>query len=709
MRNIVSASALVVLLLIVSAAAGPSSGTPADSPDSGPTVDISDRSADVVIETLGQGQVAEVLRLAGAWGIEATFSDEASGIVTLDSSAADDYFVGMLESLPGVTSISSEKKVRASFVPDDSYVDFQWGLDTINAYEAWDITRGEHEVVVAVLDTGIDWNHPDIAANIWNDSDGYHGFNFIDDNNLPMDDNINAYDESGTWLPNQYTYHGTHVAGVVGAVINNAIGVAGMAQVRLMAVKVMNDSGEGTDAMVASGIYYAVQNNAQIITMSLGVDGASTSLRNAVDYASREGCVMVAAAGNSGSSYVSYPAAYPQVIAVGATDSTDRLASFSNYGLNLDVMAPGVSIYSTQGGGANYQYLSGTSTAAPYVAGTAALMLSINPALTPVDIGDFLNSSARDISRTGYDTMTGWGIVDAFGAVESVAEPTVTFTEYPEYAPLNSTISITWMVSGGDPGTIQSTYLRWGLTETSLTDMSGTFTGTTWQLFTYDGVKSPDQNGTLYIRGYAVVDGMTYESDLLALPVHEPVEDNVFLQFLKDVQDFIFNDLGVYNFLLLLGAIIAIPAIAIALRPKRRRTVVRTMEATPQTYAQPPAAQPYVPPPPPPPRFEAYIDLVGQEIMPPAIKVVEGTKVVWVNRNWAPPPGISIRSGRFDEAGEHPDGVFQSGMLIAPGDYWSATFHRPGVYEYYLTGIWKRAKIVVEPYSPGKDYVATAA
>ncbi len=707
MRNIVLASALAVLLVITSAAAMPSSVLPSDAPAPGPTVDISDPAASVVVEVDGQERVDEVLDLASSWGIGATFSDGLSGIVTLESSAADDSFLDLLEQTPGVKSISSEKKVRASFLPDDDYANLQWALDTINAYEAWDITRGEHEVVVAVLDTGIDWTHPDIAANIWNDSDGYHGYNFIDDNNIPMDDNINSYDDSGNWLPNQYTYHGTHVAGVVGAVINNAIGVAGMAQVRLMAVKVMNDSGEGTDAMVASGIYYAVDNNAQIITMSLGVDGASASLRNAVDFASSRGRVMVAAAGNSGTDQISYPAAYPQVIAVGATDNADRLASFSNYGLNLDIMAPGVSIYSTQGGGSSYQYLSGTSTAAPYIAGTAALMLSINPALTPVDIGDFLNSTARDISRTGYDTMTGWGIVDAFSAVESVAAPTVTLTEYPEYAPLNSTISITWMVSGGDPGTIQSTYLRWGLTPTSLTETSESFTGTTWQVFTYEGILSPDENGTLYIRGFAIVDGITYESDLLALPVHERVEDNMFLQFLRDVQDFIFNDLGVFNFLLLLGAIIVIPAIAIALRPKRRRTVVRTIEATPM-YTQPPAA-PYVPPPPPPPRFEAYIDLVGQEIMPPAIKVVEGTKVVWVNRSWAPPPGISIRSGKLDESGEHPDGVFQSGMLIAPGDYWSATFHRPGVYDYYLTGIWKKAKIVVEPYSPGKEYVATAA
>jgi hypothetical protein len=95
--------------------------------------------------------------------------------------------------------------------------------------------------------------------------------------------------------------------------------------------------------------------------------------------------------------------------------------------------------------------------------------------------------------------------------------------------------------------------------------------------------------------------------------------------------------------------------------------------------------------------------------MPPVLKVVEGTKVVWVNRAWAPPPGIAIRSGKVDQAGEHPDGMFQSGLLIAPGDYWSATFHRVGEYEYYLTGIWKTARIIVEPYSPGVTYRAQAS
>ena len=191
---------------------------------------------------------------------------------------------------------------------------------------------------------------------------------------------------------------------------------------------------------------------------------------------------------------------------MGATDSSDRRASFSNFGTDLDLMAPGVQIYSAQGD-FGYQYLSGTSTAAPHVAGVAAIMVSINPALTAAEVGEVLNETARDISRTGYDTSTGWGVVNAFEAIEEVASPTLTFTEYPEYAKPNSTYSVTWMVSGGNPGVISSTYLAWGESPTSLTHISDSFTGTTWALFTVDDLPTLEANGTMYLQAYAVVDG----------------------------------------------------------------------------------------------------------------------------------------------------------------------------------------------------------
>jgi len=108
------------------------------------------------------------------------------------------------------------------------------------------------------------------------------------------------------------------------------------------------------------------------------------------------------------------------------------------------------------------------------------------------------------------------------------------------------------------------------------------------------------------------------------------------------------------------------------------------------------------PPPPPPPRFESYVDIVGDRAVPAVLKILEGTKVVWVNRTWAPPPGVAIRSGKVDESGERPDSLFGSGLLVAPGDYWSVTFHRAGTYDYYLTGVWKMAKVVVERYDGPK-------
>ena len=702
MRSHVTVSLLTILSMVLASPvlAGAIVADESSMTDSS-VLAITNPSANIVVEASDSSSFHALEDLVVSTGLEVVYSDEHSWIMTL-AAGVDNSALREISQQSGIESVSSEQRARLLFTPDDPSSSLQWGLDVVNAYEAWDISRGSHDVIVAVLDTGIDWTHPDIAANMWTDADGYYGYNFISDNRLPMDDNINSYDDDGNWIANIYTYHGTHVAGVVGAVINNGIGVAGMANVRMMAVKVMNDSGEGTDATVASGIRWAVDNGAHIVTMSLGVDGPSTILENAINYATIRGVLTVAASGNSGSSYVSYPAAYDPVIAVGAVDSTRSHASFSNYGTGLDISAPGVQIYSTMGGG-SYQSLSGTSTAAPYVAGIAGLMLSVNPALTAEDIGTVINSTAADISRAGYDTLTGWGIVDAFGAVEQIAAPTVTITDYPEFAEPNSTFSVSWLVSGGNPGTIQQTYLAWGETSASLTETSADFSGTTWARFTVDDIEAPGYNVTLYFRAYANVDGTVYQSNLLEIPVHEAEPEGLFAQFLKEVQNFIFNDLGVYNFILLMAVLIAIPAIALAARSRRRSLAARTTfrPAQVQTYhAAPPTQQLAPPPPPPPPRFEAYVDLLGQEVMPAVIRIVEGTKVVWVNRSWAPPPGIAVRSGKLDQTGEHPDALFQSGLLIAPGDYWSVTFHKVGTYDYYLTAIWKSARIIVEPYKP---------
>jgi subtilisin family serine protease len=677
---------------------------------------LADPSANLVVEASDSHSLGSVLDLVQRRGLDVTFCSFETGIMSVDPGDDAEELALEISSVDGVVSVSSELKARTTLTPDDPGISYQWALNTVDAYDAWDVSVGTHDVVVAVLDTGIDWNHPDLAANMWTNADGYHGYNIVDDNWFPMDDNIHGYDDSGDWVANLYTYHGTHVAGIVGAVTNNAVGMAGLAQVRLMAVKVMNESGEGTDAMVASGIRWAVDHGADLITMSLGVEGTSMTLSNSVTYARSRGVVMVAAAGNDGTSVVSYPAAYPEVIAVGATDDTNRRASFSNYGSNLDLVAPGVMIYSTQGG-SGYQYLSGTSAAAPHVAGVAAVMLSVAPALEPDEVSSIMNQTATDISQPSYDPTTGWGIVNMFRAVESVSAPTVTITEYPEFVEPNATYSISWMVSGGDPGVIESTTLFWGTSPTAIDTATTVFSGTTWAVFTVEALPSLPGNGTLYLRAVATVDGGDYESEVLEIPVHEALPDNMLMQFIKDVQDFIFNDLGLINFLLIMVILIAIPIIIVAARPKRKR--VRTVSTPPPAASAPPSrssldqyslargSAQMPPPPPPPPRFESYVDIVGDRVVPPVLRIVEGTKVVWVNRTWAPPPGVAVRSGLLDSSGEHPDSLFGSGLLVAPGDYWSVTFHRAGTYDYYLTGMWKAAKVVVEKFSGAKPVTST--
>ena len=706
MRGSAPYSMFLVTTLLLSFSALPTAASPSDDGAAiHAPVHLETGVGTLTVETSTPDAFRSVLAAAAGSGCAVTFTSEPTGILSIDAgtdAAAVALSISMIE---GVVSVSSSSKARVSLTPDDSSVDDQWSLSHIDAFEAWDITLGTEDIVVAVLDTGIDWNHQDLADNMWSNDDGYHGYNFISDNWYPMDDNVDGYDNNGDFVEDVYTYHGTHVAGVVGAVTDNGEGMAGLAQVRLMAVKVMNESGEGTDATVSAGLRWATDNGADVVVMSLGVEGISLTLQNAVNYASSRGVVMVAASGNSGESTISYPAAFPPVISVGATTTMDRRADFSNYGTGLDLMAPGVNIYSTQGGG-SYQLLSGTSTAAPHVAGVAALMLSINPALSPEDLGAALNETATDIGTTGYDTVNGWGLVNAFGAVESVSDPTVTITSFPETVDPNSTFSVTWVVSGGEPGIIGGTYLAWGSSPGELDEMSATLTGTTWATFTVDDIESLPANGTMYLRAFAEVDGADYSSEIVEVSVTEAPAENFLMQFFEQVRDFIVDDLGIELFIVILAIFIILVIIAAVVVSSRRRAAAAAARARQQhlqTLSNLQGVQgshQLPPPPPPPPRFEAYVDITNMGPVPPTVRVVEGTKVVWVNRTWAPPPGVAVRSGTFGNGQERHDGVFQSGNLIAPGDYWSCTFHKAGEYQYYVTTIWKVGRVIVEVYKP---------
>jgi subtilisin len=322
-----------------------------------------------------------------------------------------------------------------------------WGVDRIDAEKVWggaedatDVGSGRNAgdgIKVAIIDTGIDWNHPDLAANYKG------GYDFANDDADPMDDNG----------------HGTHVAGIVAASDNNngVIGVAPKAY--LYAVKVLNSSGSGTEDDIAAGIQWCIDNGIQIISMSLGYRYYSLPwwpqpllVKQACDAAYNSGLLVVAAAGNDGSrsvrDTVGYPARYDSVIAVGATDSSDKRPYWSSTGPAVELAAPGVSINSTYWDD-TYATMSGTSMACPMVTGTAALVWRAYPSYTNVQVRERLKNTAKDLdlSKPQPDWQFGFGLVDAEAAAGATppadTPPTVSVTSPANGSFVSGTINIT--------------------------------------------------------------------------------------------------------------------------------------------------------------------------------------------------------------------------------------------------------------------------
>jgi thermitase len=313
-----------------------------------------------------------------------------------------------------------------SKTPNDSYWSSQWGMTKIEAPAAWDITTGSDSVTIAIVDTGVDLFHPDLSGKL------VSGYDFVNDDSDPQDD----------------YGHGTHVAGIAAAKTNNSAGVAGLSWgAKIMPVKAMNDYGTGEYADIGNGIIYAANNGADIINLSLSGPASSSVLEEAVEYAHDLGCVVVAATGNNNSS-VGYPASYPEVIAVAATDSNDQRASFSNYGPEVDVAAPGVGIRSTYWwGGSTYGWLSGTSQATPHAAGLAALIWSVSPGLNNTQVESIIKQTADDLGAAGRDNHYGFGRINARRALEATApslitSPSMGFLADPATDPFSQTLRI---------------------------------------------------------------------------------------------------------------------------------------------------------------------------------------------------------------------------------------------------------------------------
>jgi len=435
----------------------------------------------------------------------------------------------------------------ATYTPNDQYfVDDgnyrpdggpdQFGCFIMRCQEGWDITRGSPYVKIAILDSGVDIDHPDLFENIWVnpgediDRDGIpydlDDLNGVDDDGNGYIDDLNGYDFVGgqkglmvgdlpvtseDWNPDVHYYgddgwgvpdpsvgdgldmfgtpggflfpadmgvgHGTHTAGIAGAVMDNNLYFAGAGgHCKIMVIRAITPEGTGNESDIASGIAYAADNGANVLSLSLGDLGFGASppqaLVEAIEYAYRRGVTIVAAAGNNGNRGISFPASSPYTLAVGSCNSRRQRSSFSQYGSGLDVLAPGgeanltsgvyseviwstwvASIAEARDSGlvAGEHYIkgeAGTSMACPYVSGLAGLILSLNPTLPPDSVYNIIRRTAQDIPPSGWDEQTGYGIVDfgealrRVGVVETAGKPSVVTLGLPYPNPANASLHI---------------------------------------------------------------------------------------------------------------------------------------------------------------------------------------------------------------------------------------------------------------------------
>jgi thermitase len=345
--------------------------------------------------------------------------------------------VSRLSSDPEIDYAEPNFVYEALVTPNDPDFNKQWGQTLIQSPAAWNVTTGSNLVTIAVIDTGIDETHPDLASKI-----------------------VAGYDSVDNATPHDGYGHGTHVAGIAAAATNNAVGIAGMSWgARIMPIRVLGNDGVGNAANVTEGILWAYQHGAKVLNLSLGSTGYSQAMQDAIHQAHLAGSLVVAAMGNCrvanppycATNPTSYPAAYANVMAVAAVGPNDQFAPYSQYGPHNDIAAPGGAmsslhapggIYSTMpsyqvtmnssGYSQNYDYLQGTSMAAPHVAGLAALCLSIAPYLTPNTVQNIIQNTAVDKGAPGWDQDYGYGRINALAAVQQCArqDPWIEDTQY---------------------------------------------------------------------------------------------------------------------------------------------------------------------------------------------------------------------------------------------------------------------------------------
>lgn len=341
--------------------------------------------------------------------------------VPANSSVAET--IARYQNLPTVEYVEPNFVATVFLTPNDPLFSQQWNLQKVLVEDAYDVSQGGL-ALIAIVDTGVDASHPDLSGLV------NQGYNTISEDS-------NTIDDHG---------HGTLVAGIASAQTNNGSGVASISyQSTILPVKVLNSDGTGTYDDVSEGIIYAADNKAFVVNLSLGGSSDSQTLKRAVDYALGRGSILVAAAGNNGNDAPVYPASYPGVLAISASDQKDNLAGFSSYGSNVFAASPGVSITSTATN-SNYTQASGTSMSAPHTAGLLAIALSANPELNNSQLIDHIKNNAEKVGPYAYDEngwnpYFGYGRISSAKTLQAIKEEAETIEPTPTPIPASEPIS----------------------------------------------------------------------------------------------------------------------------------------------------------------------------------------------------------------------------------------------------------------------------
>lgn len=380
----------------------------------------SDKSKGLVIAEMKS--LGEVTPMNVNFGSFATIRTDAKNLELLESM----YGVEYVEPNWIITLDQTYLEEEVEMVQDPSF-NRQWGLvndgknsgswwrpgregEDINALRAWEVAQGDSELIIAVIDTGIDYTHEDLIGNLWFNEEGHNGYNFVNNTPDPMDGHG----------------HGTHCAGIIGAV-HNELGIAGvMANVKMMGLKFLADNGSGTTEGAIRAIDYAIENGAHITSNSWGGGAFSQALKEVIQAANDAGIIFVAAAGNNGRNTDArpmYPANYnvDNIISVGSMDGRGERSNFSNFGEeSVHVFAPGSSIFSTvQNNG--YRNMSGTSMAAPFVTGAIGLMMEAERNLSPAEVRQRVIDTAVRSEHLGENTSQS-GRLDAYRLIMGITE-----------------------------------------------------------------------------------------------------------------------------------------------------------------------------------------------------------------------------------------------------------------------------------------------